>query len=93
MTQDRTPELMTKLSTFWYDRPERKVELASVAYNPHLYRIEGGEKVLSRITVKAWASRGWVQLVRLLDDDDRSVLRTDMHLTDEGWELVAAMAD
>ena len=92
MTQDRTPELMTKLSTFWYDRPERKVELASVAYNPHLYRVDETEKVLSRITVKAWALRGWVQLVRQVDPDS-PVLRSSMHLTEEGWELVAAMAE
>ena len=92
MGTDRTPELMTKLATFWYDRPEREVELGSVLYNPHIYRVEGTDKVLSRATVKAWAAREWVQLVRLVNPDS-PVLRSSMHLTDEGWELVAAQAE
>ena len=92
MGTDRTPELMTKLATFWYDRPERKVDLASVAYNPHLYRVDETDKLLSRITVRAWSDRGWVQLVRQVEPGSR-VLRSEMHLTEEGWELVAAQAE
>jgi hypothetical protein len=92
MTQDRTAGLMTKLHTFWYDRPERVVDLQSIAYSPHMYRVEGTERVLSRITAKAWADRGWVQIVRDRDPS-RKVLLATLHLTEEGWEIVAAMAE
>ena len=92
MAQDRTPELMTKLSVFWYDRPERSVLLQSVAYNPQMYRLADSGAVLGKLTAKAWARRGWVQIVRLVEPD-ATVLRTEMSLTDEGWEIVAAMAE